>query len=279
MKKLPMRDLPHLNLPTDVHIGFVGVCNPKKSAKTTVSTIVINHFTDLGRDLSLWQQDAHGRFKAYGKSQRILLATASDVFGGDAAADLKSHEPFGEDFEDLGENPNKLIVLDCSGPGSTMIGMLFKIGRFNSMLVDASCRGLLLVPLRTTHDIAEGALSMIAELKLVMPDHFVVPVPICSEGELAGLADNHPFWKVIEAASHGVIPLPLISPSAAAGLERIDRRLTEIADPGSREALAIIGAATGYKRFEAGGVASAAGDLVATFAEAIDPMGFTVPGA
>jgi hypothetical protein len=273
-----MKELPPLTIPPGLRIGLMGTFNPKKGMKSTTAVIAANQCRDLAYNLTCWQHDRHDRLIPYGPVAQIEMAKASAVFGGDSAADLKGHEAFGEELEQLALYPDRLILLDSSGPASTMLPMIFKIGRFNSLLISQKCHAMLLVPFRMTLDVAEGALAMSRELRLVAPDHFVVPVPYFSESELKMLDAKHPAWTIFDEAEHGVIPLPLVSSSAAQGLERVPRSLTEIADPDSEDALQTIRRYTGYGRVEAGGVADAAASLVAAFDRAVAPMGFT-PGA
>jgi hypothetical protein len=273
-----MTELPLLSISGVERVGAVITANPKKSCKSTLACVAANHFGHFGLELSIWQHDRHERLSPCGKVTHIELARAKDVFGGDSAADLKGHEAFGEELETLAEHPNRMTLLDSSGPAAALLGSIFSFGRFNNLLLSQGCHALILVPLRTTTDVAEGALAMMMEMKTVMHDHFVVPVPIFTPAELPGLERKHAFWQVMKQAEHGVIPLPLISPSAASGIERVPRLLSEIADPDSEEALKTIRRYTGYGRVEAGAVAAAAGSLVAGFSKGIAPLGYT-PGA
>ncbi len=79
-------------------------------------------------------------------------------------------------------------------------------------------------------------------------------------------------------ASQGVIHLPALGPTIAAGLERVLHPLSEIADPGSEDALSLIRDHTGYGRIEAGAVAAGAASLITAFDRGLAPLGFT-PGA
>ena len=265
-------------LPNLSRLGFIGVFNPKKGCKTSTLVLLVNQFRDLGYDLSIWQHDQHERFKPYGTKNLIGLALATDVFDGDSSANLKRHERLTDEVAHLGTAPNRIIALDSSGPAAGMMAPIFNMGRFNRLLLKQGCHGALFVPFRLSVDVAEGALEMIKELRAVMPDHFVVPVPIFKSSDLVHLDRKHPLFQIVHEAEHGVMCLPEISAVAASGLDRVHHPLSEIADPDNDEAIDFIRAATGYGRLEAGAVASSAATLVAAVDRALAPVGF-IPGA
>lgn len=271
-------EFPPLNFPNLTRLGFIGVFNPKKGCKTSTLVLLANQFRDLKYNLSIWQHDRHDRFKPYGPKNMIELALATDVFNGDSSANLQRHESLTDELAHLDTTVDRIVALDSSGPAAGMMAPIFHMGRYNRLLLKQGCHGALFVPFRLSPDVAEGALEMIKELRAVMPDHFVVPVPIFKPSDLAQLGRKHPLFQIAGEARHGVVCLPEISPVAASGLDRVHHPMSEIADPDNDDAIDIIRAATGYGRLEAGAVASAAASLVAAVDLALAPVGFT-PGA
>jgi hypothetical protein len=269
---------PPLSFPNLKRLGLIGVFNPKKGCKTSTMVLLANQFRDLRYDLSIWQHDRHGRFKPYGANNMIELALATDVFNGDSSANLQRHEGLTEELARLDTTPNRIIALDSSGPAAGMMAPIFNMGRYNRLLLKQECHGALFVPFRLSLDVAEGALEMIKELRPVMRDHFIVPVPIFKSSDLAYLDRKHPLFQIVGEAEHGVMCLPEISAVAASGLDRVHHPMSEIANPDNDDAIEIIRAATGYGRLEAGAVASSAASLVAAVDRALAPVGF-MPGA
>lgn len=271
--KFPPLAFPNLN-----RLGFIGVFNPKKGCKTSTMVLLANQFRDIGYDLSLWQHDRHDRFLPYGTKNMIDLALATDVFDGDSSANLKRHERLTEELENLHSTSNLIVALDSSGPAASMMGAIFHTGRYDRLFLRRGFHAAMFVPFRLSLDVAEGAQDMIEELRAVMPNHFIVPVPIFKPSDLDQLDRKHPIFRIVGEAAHGVMCLPEISTSAASGLERVHYPMTLIADPNNDEALDIIREATGYGRLEAGAVASAAASLVSATDKALAQVGFT-PGA
>lgn len=267
---------PTLSFPDLVRPGFIGVFNPKKSAKTSTTVLLANQFHDLGFDLSLWQHDRHDRLSPYGAKNMIDLALATDVFNGDTSANLQRHERLTEELAELGAAKNRLICLDSSGPAAGMMAPIFHIGRYDRLLLKQGCHAILFVPFLLNLDVAQGAQEMIEELRTVMPNHFVVPTPIFKPSDLEHLDRKHPLFRIVGEAQHGVMCLPQISAVQASGLERVHHPMTEIADPDNDEAIDIIRKATGYGRLEAGAVAAAATTLVSAVDKALAPVGFTL---
>lgn len=273
-----MIKFPPLDFPGLVRPGLIGVFNAKKACKTSTMVLLANQFCDVGFDLSLWQHDRHDRLSMYGTRNMIDLALASDVFNGDTSANLQRHERFTDEVASLNTNKTRLICLDTSGPAAGMMAPIFSMGRYDRLLLKQGCHAILFVPFLLNLDVAEGAEEMIAELRTVMPNHFVVPAPIFQPPDLDHLDRNHPLFRIVGKAMHGVMCLPRISAVQASGLERVHHRMTEIADPDNDEAIDIIRRATGSGRIEAGAVAAAATTLVSAVDRAFIPVGFT-PGA
>jgi len=262
-----------LSVPSGVRIGFFAALSNKKAGKTTLSRIAANEFTDAGYELVILQHDQHELLGCFAPPTRVELAKAASIIRGKALLDLQTHEPLSEALLSLPEHPRRIVLLDASAPGSERIGAILGAGRFNQLLARKQINALLAVPLRPIRDSALGALAMMEELHTVMPDHFVVPVPICDPDDLALLPADHPFFAVIKAAKHGVIHLPALGEEIAAGLERLERRLSEIADPDSEEALQYIMKTSGHHRLVSGMIAEGAQQLITAFETAMRPLG------
>ncbi|WP_116654624.1 hypothetical protein [Pelagibacterium sediminicola] len=263
---------PPLSIPSDIRIGFFATVSPKKSAKTTVCRIAANEFADAGRELIIFQHDEHPLLSAYAEPTRIELAKAAQVMRGNVTIDLTNHTPLSDALLTLPSNPHRIVMLDASAVGSERIASILHAGRFNSWLASQSIHAMFCVPMRAIEDSALGAISMIEELHAVMPEHFVVPIPICDPRDLALLPNDHPFFAALKMARHGVIPLPTLSPEFASALERLERPLTEIADPDSEDMLTYISHSTGHGRLVAGLVSEAAQHLIAEFEEGMRPL-------
>ena len=270
-------NLPPISIPPGTRIAFVGVFNPKKSGKTTVVRIVANEFSDAGFELVLLRHDKHSLLDCYGESHQIELAKASQVIKGKALQDLKNHAVFNDVLMSLPDNPRRVVLLDGSGPGSERIGAILKAGRFNATLASNNVYALFLVPFRPITDSAQAAVAMIEELHLVMPGHYVVPVPIFDPEDVELLPKDHPFFAAIKLARHGVIRLPSLGEEIARGLERLERPLTELGDPDSEDALRYIAKASGQDRLIAGMIAEGIQELVMQFEDAVGPLSL-VPG-
>lgn len=263
---------PPLSIPHGIRIGAFATVTPKKSAKTTVARIGANEFNDIGFELSILQHDLHNLLNCYGSTTVLELAKASQIMRGKAMLDLRNHSPLSDALLSLPDHPRRMLILDGSALGSERISSILNAGRFNKWLAERGIFILFGVPLRPIHDSALGALTMMKDLHEVMPDHFVVPVPICDPDDLALLPRDHPFFAVIKAARHGVIHLPALGEEIASGLERLERPLSEIADPDSEEALAYIMQASGHDRLVSGMIAEGAQQLILAFEEAISPL-------
>lgn len=269
---------PPLSIPPHKRIGLFCTTSPKKSGKSTVLRVAANEFSDAGYELVLLRHDIHNLLEAFAPTVRIELAKSADIMRGKTTMDLKHHAPLTDAMLSLPEHPRRIVMLDASAPGSGRIGSILQAGRFNKWLADREIFAIFCVPLRPIEDSAQGALEMMDELHAVMPDHFVVPVPICDPNDLDILPDDHLFFQVIKMARHGVIHLPALSEEIASGLERLDRPLSEIADPDSEEALAYIAEKSGHNRLMSGLISEGAQDLVLAFEEAMRPLALTPGG-
>jgi hypothetical protein len=271
-------ELPTFTGPAPARIGFVGVFQPKKAGKTTISTLVANQARDMGLEAMVFQHDRHDRLTPYATATRIELAKAQDLIGGDTSADLKAHEELAAAIESLPAQPSRLVILDSSGPGASLMAPVLEMARFDSFLADHGISALLLVPARPVLDVAEGALVMARELREAMPRHIVMPVIIATPNELSELSQSHPLRTLVAEASHGVIKMRSLSVKTASALESVLHPLSEIADPYGEAAITLIRNYTGFGRIEAGAVTSAAASLVTDFDRGLAPLGFT-PGA
>lgn len=265
-------NFPPLSIPPNTRIGAFAALSSKKSAKTTVNRIAGNEFHDAGYELVIFQHDDHNLLKCFGGTTRLELAKASQIMRGKSTLDLKNHTPLSDALISLADKTNRIVMLDGSAPGSERISSILNAGRFNKWLADRNIFFMFCVPLRPIQDSALGALAMMEELHQVMPDHFVVPVPVCDPDDLSLLPRNHPFFTVIKTARHGVIHLPALAEDIASGLERLERPLSDIADPDSEEALAYIMQASGHDRLVAGMIAEGAQQLITAFEKGIVPL-------
>lgn len=263
---------PALSIPAGTRIGFFVTVSPKKSAKTTVSRIAANEFADGGFELVVLQHDIHHLLECFAPTVRIDLAKASQIMRGKTSIDLHNHSPLSDALLSLPDHPRRVVLLDASAQGSERIGSILNAGRFNKWLANRGIHAMFAVPMRPIHDSALGAVTMIEELHAVMPDHFVVPVPVCDPDDLALLPKDHPFFDAIKLARHGVIHLPALGEEIAAGLERLERPLSEIADPDSEETLKYIVEASGHDRLVSGLISEGAQQLVSAFESAIAPL-------
>ncbi|HEY8358283.1 MAG TPA: hypothetical protein VIL30_12570 [Ramlibacter sp.] len=263
---------PPLSIPRGTRIAALMTVSPKKSGKTTTLRVAANEFLDAGFELVILQHDDHDLLDCYAPTTHLPLARASQILRGKTMIDLKNHGALSDALLSLADHPNWIVMLDGSAPGSERISSILNAGRFNKWLADRNIFVMFLVPLRAIQDSALGALSVMEELQLVMSDHFIIPVPICDPEDLDLLPRDHPFFRVMGAARHGVIHMPALSEDIAAGLERLKRPLSEVADPDSEEALAYIMQASGHDRLVAGMIAEGAQQLITAFEGAIAPL-------
>ncbi len=276
---LPPSGLPPLNLPPIERIGMTGFYQPKKSAKTTCCAICAAIFAELSYDLRIFQYDEHDRLRSLAEPTMIDLATARDLLDGRSSADLRNHEVLYEALSTLADHPNMLICQDTAATAAERIATVFISGDYNGLLNDAGAKGLFFVPFRPVADVAEGALQMIAALKLAMPDHYVIPVAICNPNALDEIPQRSAFWRVVEEADHGVVTIRAVAESFAQMLERINMPITKLADRKNRAVISQINDELGCGYMVAGAVSANAAALLADFSrELFGPLGFT-PGA
>lgn len=274
MTKPKSKNLPPLKLPQIERIGMIGFYQPKKSGKTSSAAICAAIFAQLGYEAEFFQNDRHERFRAFGTSTLIELATQRDVLAGRVTIDLRNNEPMYESIVGLPDHPSKLIIHDSSAPAADRVGTVFAAGGFNDLFPDR-CKALLFVPFRPVIDVAEGALAMMKDLKKAMPDHFVIPIAIVNSDALDEISPNHAFWKVVDEAEYGVVTVRALAEQFAQLLERIDLPITTTANRKDKEVTRQINEILQCTTMVAGGVQMYAAALLSDYyKELFLPLGF-----
>lgn len=254
-------------------LGLILMLQPKKSGKSTIADLLCSTLLSLGYDIAAVRNDVYNRFERYVESIRLELATTHDMIEGNLSLDLDRHEQLIRLIELLMPRPRTAIIYDSSAAAGERLPTILLRDLYAQQLAEHNRSALILVPLRTTDDIAAGALYAMEAAEIAMPGQMIVPVVMAQDADIAALTRSHDFHRCTGKAKHGVIRLPYIPSAIASHFDRLSMPLWQLSDPASLSVRRAVRDNLACTTGQAGLVVAAVAEMVAIMGAELGKLG------
>lgn len=210
-------------LPTLVEMprpNFVLLMQQKSSAKTTTSVMLLDAALRSKLDIRILENDPQTRLEPYGQRAQIKVADQGEIMTNDLA-DFDSHQRLIDHIGWLKDRPDGFLLYDSAAGGAKLLPAIMDELGINELLVAVGAVALVAIPLTVRFDLAEAALETFCAIESVLPHARVVPVVAFRDGHPSTVPPDHPFWKVIGMAKHGVLQHPELNTQLMLSMENL----------------------------------------------------------